>query len=38
MATLSGYKLRMIVQYTNNEAARAAAIAEINRRKETCEA
>jgi hypothetical protein len=36
MATLSGYKLRLIAQNTNNETARAAAIDEIKRRKEAC--
>jgi hypothetical protein len=36
MAALSGYRLRLIAQNTNNETARAAAIAEINRRNETC--
>jgi hypothetical protein len=36
MATLSGYKLRLIAQNTNNETARAAAIDEINRRNKTC--
>ena len=33
MATLSGYKLRQIVQKTENETVRAAAIAEIARRR-----
>jgi len=33
MATLSGYKLRLIAKNTNNETVRAAAIAEIARRK-----
>ena len=36
VATLSGYKLRRIVQNTNNETVRAAAIDEINRRNKTC--
>jgi len=36
MATLSGYKIRRIVQNTNNETVRAIAIDEIARRKETC--
>jgi|DEB0MinimDraft_6_1074348.scaffolds.fasta_scaffold356480_3 hypothetical protein len=33
MEGLSGYKLRQIVQKTENETVRAAAIAEIARRK-----
>jgi hypothetical protein len=33
MASLSGYKLRLIAQKTENEAVRAAAIAEIARRR-----
>lgn len=36
MAALSGYRLRLIAQNTNNETARAAAIDEINRRNKTC--
>jgi hypothetical protein len=36
MEGLSGYKLRLIAQNTNNETARAAAIDEINRRNKTC--